>query len=169
MDIWAKQTPQENRKHTIFLRCYHIFLWNLLNIPEHMFYSRYKWKLWCLCHLCVRLIWANQSFFWLYCMFYDHLSAHSLLAKLGRWGWLMRMRLAWKKSQKTLAASKRLHRNKTRGTGGVDKGTWSQLLPLLGLRTAESAGAWSLRAPSMNNERWQAFNCPVLCGSVPCP
>ena len=27
---------------------------------------------------------------------------HSLLAKLGRWGWLIRMRLAWKKSQKTL-------------------------------------------------------------------
>ena len=37
--------------------------------------------------------------FW---MFYDHLSAHSLLATLGRWGWLMRMRLAWKKSQKIL-------------------------------------------------------------------
>ena len=37
----------------------------------------------------------------IYWMFYDHFSAHSLLAKLGRWGWLM-MRLAWKKSQKTL-------------------------------------------------------------------
>ena len=34
-------------------------------------------------------------------MFYEHLSAHSLLAKLGRCGWLMRMRLACKKSQKT--------------------------------------------------------------------
>ena len=30
---------------------------------------------------------------------------HSLLAKLGRWGWLMRMRLAWKKSQKTIDTS----------------------------------------------------------------
>ena len=38
--------------------------------------------------------------FWFYWMFYVHLSAHSLLAKLGWWGWLMRMRLAWKKSQK---------------------------------------------------------------------
>ena len=25
--------------------------------------------------------------FWFYWMFYDHFSAHSLLAKLGRWGW----------------------------------------------------------------------------------
>ena len=32
------------------------------------------------------------------------------------------MRLAWKKSQKTLDASKRLHRNKTRSTGSVDIG-----------------------------------------------
>ena len=35
---------------------------------------------------------------------------------------MMRMRLAWKKSQKTLDTSKRLHRNKTRSTGSVDKG-----------------------------------------------
>ena len=37
-------------------------------------------------------------------MFYGHLSAthHSLLAKLGQWGWLMRMKLAWKISKKTL-------------------------------------------------------------------
>ena len=55
-------------------------------------------------------------------MFYDHLSAHSLLAKLGRWGWLMRMRLAWKKSQKTLDTSKRLHQNKTLSTGSAGKG-----------------------------------------------
>ena len=33
---------------------------------------------------------------WIHWMFYDHLSAHSLLTKLGRWGW------AWKESQKTL-------------------------------------------------------------------
>ena len=30
----------------------------------------------------------------------------TLLAKLGRWGWLMMMRLAWKKSHKTLDTSK---------------------------------------------------------------
>ena len=36
--------------------------------------------------------------------YYDHLSAYSLLTKLGRWGWLRR--LAWKKSQKTLDTSK---------------------------------------------------------------
>ena len=36
--------------------------------------------------------------------FYDHLSAHPLLAKLGWWEWLMVMRSAWKKSQKTLDA-----------------------------------------------------------------
>ena len=43
---------------------------------------------------------------WIYWMFYEHLSAHSLLAKLFQWGWSMRMRLAWKKSQKTLDTSK---------------------------------------------------------------
>ena len=59
-------------------------------------------------------------------MFYDHLSAHSLLAKLGRCGWLMRMRLACKKSQKTIDTSKRLNRHKTRSTGSANKGTWSQ-------------------------------------------
>ena len=56
-------------------------------------------------------------------MLYDHLSAHSLLAKLGRWGWLMRMRLAWKKSQTTLDTSKRLHRIKTWSTGSAGKET----------------------------------------------
>ena len=44
---------------------------------------------------------------------YDH-THHSLLAKLGRWGSLMRMSLAWKKSQ---IISKRLYQNKTRSTG----------------------------------------------------
>ena len=34
-----------------------------------------------------------------YWMFYDHLSAHSPLPKLGRWGWLMRTRSAWKRSR----------------------------------------------------------------------
>ena len=88
---------------------------------------------------------------WIYWMCYNHLSAHSLLAKLdrwgwfierftitflhthhsllvklGRWGWLMRMRLAWKKSQKTLDTSTRLHQNKTRNTGSAGKGLDSQ-------------------------------------------
>ena len=39
-------------------------------------------------------------------MFCNDLSAHSLLTNLVRWGWLMRMRLAWKKSQKTLEHQK---------------------------------------------------------------
>ena len=38
---------------------------------------------------------------WIYLMCYDHLSARPLLANLGRQWWWM-MRLAWKKSQKTL-------------------------------------------------------------------
>ena len=59
---------------------------------------------------------------WIYWIFYDHLSVHSLLAKLGWWGWLMRMRLAWKKSQNTLDTSKRLHQNKTWSTGSAGKG-----------------------------------------------
>ena len=63
-------------------------------------------------------------YIWFVRMFYDHLSAHSLLTKLGWWGWFMR--LAWKKNQKTLDASKRLHQNKTRSTGSAGKGTWSQ-------------------------------------------
>ena len=72
----------------------------------------------------------------IYWMFYDQLSAHSLVAKLGRWGWLMRMRLAWKKSQKALDTSKRLHRIKTQSTGSAGKGL------------GESAGASRLKAPS---------------------
>ena len=60
---------------------------------------------------------ATTQFIWIYWMFYDHLSAHSPLAKLCRWWWLIRMRLAWEKSQNTLDTSKRLHRNKTRSTG----------------------------------------------------
>ena len=53
------------------------------------------------------------------CMFHDHLSAHSLLAKLGRWVWLifLRMRLAQKKSQKTLDRSNILHQNTTEAPG----------------------------------------------------
>ena len=63
---------------------------------------------------------------------------HSLLAKLGRWGWLRRMRLAWKKSQKTLNTSKGLHQNKNRSTGNVGKGILSQLLPLSGTADSET-------------------------------
>ena len=84
-------------------------------------------------------------------MFYDHLSANSLLAKLGRWGWLMRMRLAWKKSQKTLDTSKRLHRNKTRSTGSAGKGTWSQLChywdyELGKVQVRQAWGVWNVLA-----------------------
>ena len=52
---------------------------------------------------------------------------HSLLTKLGRWGWLMRMWLACKKSQNTLDTSKRLDWNKTRSTRSAGKGLDSQL------------------------------------------
>ena len=55
--------------------------------------------------------------------------------------------LAWKKSQKTLDTSKRVHQNKTRNTGSAGKGIWSQLMPLLWLRTWKSASASTLRAP----------------------
>ena len=60
----------------------------------------------------------------------------------------MRMRWTWKKSQKTLDTSKRLHQNKTRSTGSVDKGLNPNLLQSLGLRTPTSAGASSLRVPT---------------------
>ena len=105
-----------------------------------------------------------------YWMFYDHLSAHSFLAKLGRWGWcqMTRMRLAWKKSQKTLDTYKRLHQNKTWSTGSVDKGTWSQLLPLLGLRTRKSAGASSLSDLPGCEMSWPGgvYNRVLNCGST---
>ena len=82
----------------------------------------------------------------------------------------MRMRLAWKKSQKTLDASKRLHKNKTRSTGSVDKGTWSQLLPLLGLRTRKSAGTSSLSNLVGCEMSWpgRSYN-RVLIGVPPIP
>ena len=104
---------------------------------------------------------------WLHWMFYDHLSAHSLLAKLGRWGWLMRMRLVWKESHKPLNTSKRLHINKTRSTGSAGKGTWSQLLLSSQLRTRKSAGASSLRAPRGVWHSWPggSYNRVLNCGS----
>ena len=49
--------------------------------------------------LCVSVC-LNTPWFWIYWMFYDHLSARLILDKLGRWGWLIRMRLAWKKNPK---------------------------------------------------------------------
>ena len=83
---------------------------------------------------------------WFYWMFYDHFSALSLFAKLGRWGWWW----GWLE-QKTLDTSKRLHQNKTQSTGSVDKGLTEldpNLLPSLGLQTQKSAGASSLRVPT---------------------
>ena len=59
----------------------------------------------------------------------------------------MSMRLALKKSQKTLDTSKRLHRNTTRIPGSVGKGLIN-LLPSLALWTRQNPGASSLRAPS---------------------
>ena len=81
-----------------------------------------------------------------------------ILAKLGRWGWLMRMRLVWKKSQKTLDTSKRLHRNKTRRTGSVGKGLDPNFAIIGNCRLGESAGASCLKAPSglvKNPGRWR--------------
>ena len=90
--------------------------------------------------------------FLFYWMFYDHLSAHSLLVKLGQWGWLMRMRLAWKKSLKTLFTPKILHQNKTRSTGSAGKGTWSQLCHYCDCRLGGGGGGGvqvrHLKAPS---------------------
>ena len=79
------------------------------------------------------LKWLTMSnILWICWMFYDHLSAHSPLTP---WGWLMKMRLAWKKSQKTLDASKRLHQNKTRSTRSAGKGLDSQLCHYWELQT----------------------------------
>ena len=93
-----------------------ILYWNLCNQEDICgcisFEGEYAW------------IWLNVKFgkwptpaqlIWMYWMFYDHLSAHSLLANLGRWGWLMRMRWTWKKARRHLIHNK-LHHNKTRGT-----------------------------------------------------
>ena len=78
-------------------------------------------------------------------LIYDHLSAHSLLVKLGRLGWLMRMRYVWKKIHqkihKTLDTSKRLHRRKTRSTGGAGKGIGSELCHYWELQTRKRAGS----------------------------
>ena len=89
-----------------------------------------------------RILWV-----WFHWMFYDHLSAHPLLAKLGQWGWL-RMRLSWKKSQKTLDTSKWLHRNNNWSTGSVGKGTWSQLCHYWDCGLGKSAGTLSLKTSS---------------------
>ena len=65
---------------------------------------------------------------------------HSLLAKLGQWGWLMRMRLAWNKSQTTLDTSKRLHQNNTQSTWSAGKGLDSQLCHYWELQTRKWVG-----------------------------
>ena len=163
-------------------------------------------------------------------MFYDHLSAHSLFAKLGRWGWfvvgvvtvmdisrpcqpeklipllpwpgfdpsfsghndrraiisewtwlrrrplshrgwrwgwLIRMRLAWKKSQKTLDTSKRLHRNKTWSTGSAGKGTWSQLCHYwdCGLGKVQMHHTWRHLAGCEISWPGGAYNRVLNCGS----
>ena len=54
---------------------------------------------------------------------------------------MMRMRLAWKKSHKTLDTSKRLHQNKTRSTGSAGKGLHSKHCHYWELRTRESAAS----------------------------
>ena len=64
---------------------------------------------------------------------------HSLLAKLDRWGWLMRMRLAWKKIQKPLYILKRLYRNKIWSTGSAGKGLHSQLCNYWEMQTRKRA------------------------------
>ena len=78
---------------------------------------------------------------WMFTTTFLH-THHSLLAKLSRWGWLMRMRLDWKKSQNTLDTSNRIHRNKTRSTGSVGKGLGSQLSHDWELHTRKQAGSW---------------------------
>ena len=83
--------------------------------------------------------------FTIYWIFYDHLSAHSLLAKLGRWGWLMRMKLAWQKSKKTLDISKDYIELRRPEALGVREKDLIPTLPLLGLRTRGNAGASRLK------------------------
>ena len=81
-------------------------------------------------------------------------------------GWLMRMSLAWTKSQKTLDTSKRLHQS----TGIEGKGIWSQLGHNWGGRLGESAGVSRLKAPSGGCEisRPGGANNQVLnCAPIP--
>ena len=59
--------------------------------------------------------------------------------------WLNWLFLAWKKSQRTLDTSKKLHQNKNWSTRSADKGLDSQLCHWE-LRTRESAGASRLKA-----------------------
>ena len=74
----------------------------------------------------------------IYWMFYDHFSAHSPLTRTIN---LMRMRLAWKKRQKTLDTSKRLHQNKTQSTGSAGKGLDSKRCHYWELQTRKWAGS----------------------------
>ena len=77
---------------------------------------------------------------WFYLMFYDHLSAHSLLAKLVWLGWLMSTRLAWKKSQITSKWDLK-HRE-------CGQRTLSQFCHYWDCGLRESAGASCLKARS---------------------
>ena len=72
--------------------------------------------------VCLVLIW----FYW---MFYDHFSARSLLAKLGRWGWWW----GWGWLERKARRHQIHHPN---------------VLPSLGLQTRTRAGASSLRVPT---------------------
>ena len=54
-----------------------------------------------------------------------------------------------KENPEDTSTSKRLHRNKIRSTGSTGKGLDPNvIMPLLGLRTQESAGVSRLKAPS---------------------
>ena len=66
---------------------------------------------------------------------------------------MMRIRLVWKKSQKTLDKSKRLHQNKTRSTESVGKGLGKvQVRQVWGYL----AGVWNVLAGAAYN---QVLNC----------
>ena len=66
----------------------------------------------------------------------------------------MRMRLAWKKSQKTLDTSKRLHQNKTWSTGSAGKGL-DPNFAIIG--TADSGKCRSPPPPSSKEEVFKVF------------
>ena len=113
----------------------------------------------CIFYTYTRIVIISRSILYIYgfieCFTTTFLHTHhSPLAKLGRWGCLMmrRMRLVWKKSQKTLDTSTRLHRNETRSTENVGKGLDSQLGHYRELQTWERAGSTLLGGGEIHSQ-----------------
>ena len=104
----------------------------------------------------IYLSWRKITYLFIECFAATFLHTHhSLLAKLGQLGWLMRTRLAWKKSQKTLDMSKQDLKHRECG---------QRTLPLLGPAYSEMGRVvtpWRVLGGVKSIPRWITYQGTV--------